>query len=122
MATSPASQPPKKSNIGGLARRITMSLAEHQEHVDRAFELGIEQGEDLARRMLREEIRQELEDELTGVPDCPACAALREVKELRKRLAVARLDVDRERAVRRNWIRRQGLYNYRGTVADAKLR
>ena len=118
MATSPAEGSPDNSNVGGLARRITMTMKEHADSIDRAFDLGCEQGEDNARRLLREEIRQELEDELTGDPNCPLCVSRRELDDLRKRHAVTKLELDRERTNRRQWIRREGVYNYRGVPAD----
>lgn len=119
MATSPASEPPKRRNLGGLARKITMSLAEQQETVDRAFELGVSQGEDNARRLLREEIRQELQDELVGSPGCPLCVTRRDLRAVNQRLAITQLELQRERHARRGWQARDGRYRYKGTVADA---
>ena len=99
----------RRKAVGGRAKVVEISLEELRHRVDTAFDLGVEQGLEVARRDLRDEIRDELEHEhLT--PDCPMCIARRELLELRGQLARVS-HKDRERARRlRNWGIQEGRY------------
>ena len=88
-----------------------------REALDHAYWEGFELGRDTARRELRDEIAQELEDELSRWdPDCELCVVRRRAGDLEKELARTKVDLYGVKQRSRGWQMRDGApYRYRDT-------
>lgn len=105
-----------KKNIGGSARRIEISIHDLSLRIEESEQRGFENGMDAARRLLRDEILKELEDEIEAFdPHCDLCIARRDLKSVGQDLAAARSTIEQLRSRARGWIVREGKYPYRET-------
>ena len=67
----------RKKNVGGRAKIVTMTMAEHQAGLERAFDMGVQAGLEAAERTHK-----------LPVVTCPMCRMATELEETRARLRV----------------------------------
>jgi hypothetical protein len=119
---------PRPSNIGGAARKVEISIYDFMDALDdewrRGFEVGAAAVEAEIRSeladALRAELRDEIELELIGDPNCPLCLATKKLRQMELRVARAEIARDEAKAKLKGWSIRNGP-GYKGTTGGQRV-